>query len=153
MSVVLVVEDEEQVRVLAESFLQGEGHKTLSAATTEQALVLLEGDEPIDLMFIDLVMQSDPEAGLKVAKKAAEIRPNLKVLYTSGQGVTDGMSALFVKDSAFCRSPIQSINLRKRSWPNSTLAVVQRIHDLSDAATKFLFGGTITTTISKRAGG
>jgi DNA-binding NtrC family response regulator len=125
VSVVLVVEDEEQVRVLAESFLQGEGHKTLSAATTEQALVLLEGDEPIDLMFIDLVMQSDPEAGLKVATKAAEIRPNLKVLYTSGQS-----------------SPIQSINLRRRSWPNSTLAVVQRINDLSDAATKFLFRGT-----------
>jgi DNA-binding NtrC family response regulator len=105
VSVVLVVEDEEQVRVLAESFLQGEGHKTLSAATTEQALVLLEGDKPIDLMFIDLVMQSDPEAGLKVAKKAAEIRPNLKVLYTSGQGVTDGMSALFVKDSAYLQKP------------------------------------------------
>jgi CheY-like chemotaxis protein len=84
VSVVLVVEDEEQVRVLAESFLQGEGHKTLSAATTGQALVLLEGDEPIDLMFIDLGMHSDPEAGLKVAKKAAEVRPNLKVLYTSG---------------------------------------------------------------------
>jgi CheY-like chemotaxis protein len=74
VSVVLVVEDEEQVRVLAESFLQGEGHKTLSAATTEQALVLLEGEEPIDLMFIDLAMQSDPEAGLKVAKKGAAPR-------------------------------------------------------------------------------
>jgi hypothetical protein len=27
---------------------------------------------------------------------AAEKRPELKVLYTSGQGVTDGMIALFV---------------------------------------------------------
>jgi DNA-binding NtrC family response regulator len=105
VSVVLVVEDEEQVRVLAESFLQGEGHKTLSAATTEQALVLLEGDEPIDLMFVDLGMQSDPEAGLKVAKKATEIRPDLKVLYTSDQGVTDGMTALFVEKSAYLPKP------------------------------------------------
>jgi two-component system, cell cycle sensor histidine kinase and response regulator CckA len=105
VSVVLVVEDEEQVRVLAESFLQGEGHKTLSAATTEQALVLLEGDSPIDLMFIDLAMQSDPEAGLKVAKKGAELRPDLKVLYTSGQAVTDGMSALFVENSAYLPKP------------------------------------------------
>jgi two-component system, cell cycle sensor histidine kinase and response regulator CckA len=105
VSVVLVVEDEEQVRVLAESFLQGEGHKTLSAATTEQALVLLEGEEPIDLMFIDLAMQTDPEAGLKVAKKGAEIRPDLKVLYTSGQSLTDGMIALFVERSAYLPKP------------------------------------------------
>lgn len=105
MAVVLIVEDEEQVRVLAESFLQGEGHKTLSAATTEQAMVLLEGEEPIDLLFIDLTMQDDPEAGLKVASKAAAIRPKLKVLYTSGQGVTDGMIALFVENSTYLPKP------------------------------------------------
>jgi PleD family two-component response regulator len=51
MSVILIVEDEEQVRVLAESFLQTEGNKTLSAATIEQALALIEGEEPVDLLF------------------------------------------------------------------------------------------------------
>jgi DNA-binding response OmpR family regulator len=34
---VLIVEDDEQVRVLAESVLQGEGFATLSAGTVEQA--------------------------------------------------------------------------------------------------------------------
>jgi len=57
------------------------------------------------LMFIDLAMQSDPEAGLKVAKKGAELRPDLKVLYTSGQGLTDGMTALFVEKSAYLPKP------------------------------------------------
>ena len=33
------------------------------------------------------------------------MRPELKVLYTSGQAVTDGMAALFVKDSAFLPKP------------------------------------------------
>ena len=51
MSVILIVEDEEQVRVLPESFLQTEGNKTLSAATVEQALALIEGEEPVDLLF------------------------------------------------------------------------------------------------------
>ena len=37
MAVILIVEDEEQVRVLVDSFLQAEGNKTLSAATIEQA--------------------------------------------------------------------------------------------------------------------
>jgi len=33
------------------------------------------------------------------------MRPELKVLYTSGQAVTDGMTALFVKNSAFLPKP------------------------------------------------
>ena len=94
MAVVLIVEDDEQVRVLAESFLQGEGHKTLSAATVEQALALVEGDEPVELLFVDITLQDDAEAGLRLATKACEIRPDLKVLYTTGQGITDGMPCL-----------------------------------------------------------
>jgi DNA-binding NtrC family response regulator len=105
VAAVLIVEDDEQVRVLAESFLQGEGHATLSAATREQALALLESEEHIDLLFVALTMQDDPEAGLKLAAKAVARRPNLKVLYTSGQGVTDGMIALFVENSAFLPKP------------------------------------------------
>jgi len=100
MANILILEDEEQVRVLADSFLQGVGNKTLSASTIEQAMVLIEGDEPVDLLFVDLEIQDDLEGGLKLAKKAVEARPNLKVLYTSGQAVTDGMNALFVEKSA-----------------------------------------------------
>ena len=102
----LVVEDDEQVRVLVESFLEVGGHQTLSAATVEQALALLENKENhIDLMITDLGMRGDPEAGLKLAKKAIELRQELKVLYTSGQGVTDGMIALFVPKSAYLPKP------------------------------------------------
>ena len=93
------------MRVLADSFLQVEGNKTLSAATVQQALALIEGDETIDLLFVDLKIQDDVEGGLKLAKKAVEARPNLKVLYTSGQAVTDGMMALFVEKSAFLPKP------------------------------------------------
>jgi two-component system cell cycle sensor histidine kinase/response regulator CckA len=105
MAVILLVEDEEQVRVLADSFLQVEGNKTLSAGTVQQALALIEGDETIDLLFVDLKIQDDVEGGLKLAKKAVEARPNLKVLYTSGQAVTDGMMALFEEKSAFLPKP------------------------------------------------
>jgi DNA-binding NtrC family response regulator len=102
---ILLVEDEEQVRVLAESFLQSVGHSTLSAGSVEQALALLNGSEPVDLLFTDLIIQGETEAGLSLATKAVETRPALKVLYTSGQAVTDGMMALFVKNSAFLAKP------------------------------------------------
>ena len=41
MAVILLVEDEDQVRVLAESFLQTAGHTTRSAGSIEQTLALL----------------------------------------------------------------------------------------------------------------
>jgi len=105
VATILLVEDDEQVRVLAESFLQTAGHATLSAGSTEQALALFTGDQPIDLLFVDLALQGDVEAGLSLASKAVEIRPDLKVLYTSGQGITDGMMALFVPNSAYLPKP------------------------------------------------
>jgi len=105
VAVILMVEDEDQVRVLAESFLQANGHRTLSAASVEQALALLAAPEPIDLLFTDLKLQDDPEAGLSLGAKAVKNRPELRVLYTSGQGVTDGMIALFVENSAFLPKP------------------------------------------------
>ena len=105
VAVILLVEDEDQVRVLAESFLQTAGHTTLSAGSIEQALALLSSPEPIDLLFIDLNLKGESEAGLSLAVQAVEMRPALKVLYTSGQAVTDGMMALFVKNSAFLPKP------------------------------------------------
>jgi DNA-binding NtrC family response regulator len=106
VAILLVVEDDEQVRVLVESFLETGGHKTLSAGSVEQALALLENEEHhIDLLLTDLRMQDDSEAGLKLAKTAVELRPDLRVLYTSGQGVTDGMIALFVEKSAYLPKP------------------------------------------------
>jgi len=105
LATILLVEDEEQVRVLAESFLQTVGHTTLSAGTVDQTLALLAGTDPIDLLFTDLIIQGESEAGLSLAAKAVEMRPELKVLYTSGQAVTDGMMALFVRGSAFLAKP------------------------------------------------
>jgi DNA-binding NtrC family response regulator len=105
MAVILLVEDEDQVRVLSESFLQTAGHSTLSAGSIEQALALLSSPETIDLLFIDLNLMGESEAGLSLAVQAVEIRPELKVLYTSGQAMTDGMTVLFVKNSAFLPKP------------------------------------------------
>lgn len=105
MAVVLIVEDEEQVRVLAESYLQEQGHQTVSAATTEEALAALDVTDHVDLLFTDIGLHGDLHAGLELAKQAVERRPELKVLYTTGQGMTDGMMAMFVKGSAVLPKP------------------------------------------------
>jgi CheY-like chemotaxis protein len=87
--------------VSAASFLADEGHQTLTASTAEQALALLEGGAEVDLVLVDIALNGENHAGLTLARRAAEIRENLKVVYTTGQRVTDGMRALFVPRSAF----------------------------------------------------
>jgi CheY-like chemotaxis protein len=105
MAAILIVEDETQVRVLSESYLQSQGHETLSAASLEEALAVLERASEIDLLFTDIGLRGDTQAGLTLAQRATERRPALKVLYTTGLAVTDGMKALFVESSALLAKP------------------------------------------------
>ena len=105
MAKVLIVEDEEQVRVLAESYLREQGHSTLSAATSTEALAVLGVADGVDLLFVDIGLRDDPHAGLNLAKKARQLIPNLKILYVTGQSVTDGMKALMVEGSAMLQKP------------------------------------------------
>jgi DNA-binding NtrC family response regulator len=104
MARILVVEDEEQVRVLTGSFLEHEGHTVLSAATPEQVFALLQRED-VDVLVSDIGLFGDLHAGLNLAQQAVELRPNLKVLYMTGQAVTDGMKAMFVRDSALLTKP------------------------------------------------
>jgi DNA-binding NtrC family response regulator len=105
MAVVLVVEDEEQVRVLAESILQEAGHQTVSAASIEESSAVLKSEQPIDLLFVDLGMDEDFQGGIQVAREADKLRSGLPVLYTTGRGVTDGMRAQFIEPYVFLAKP------------------------------------------------
>jgi DNA-binding NtrC family response regulator len=105
MATILIVEDEEQVLVLTESYLREQGHQTVSAATAEQASAILGLTERIDVMLTDIVLLGNAQAGLDLAKEAVKRQPDLKVLYTTGQAVTDGMKAMMVKGSAVLEKP------------------------------------------------
>jgi DNA-binding NtrC family response regulator len=59
MATVLMVEDEEQIRVLAESVLQEAGHKVVTATGIEGAKALLDTDQQIDVLFLDLNLGGD----------------------------------------------------------------------------------------------
>jgi len=105
MAVILIVEDDDQVRVLAEGILQDNGHTTLSASNFDQAVALVEGTDRIDLIFTDIGLQSDLQAGLMLAQEAIKRKIGTPVLYTTGQGLTDGMQAMFVERFGFLAKP------------------------------------------------
>src|SRR4029079_6230028 len=105
MAVVLIVEDEEQVRVLAEAIIQDLGHETLTAGTAQQALAIMQDRPDVNLLFTDIGLQQDLQAGLQLAKGIAAQKPGLPVLYTTGQGVTDGMRAMLTAPFGFLPKP------------------------------------------------
>lgn len=80
---VLVVEDNDDVRELAESVLGMAGYAVLAAASGEQALALLRQGARVDLLFTDAIMPGGMN-GLQLADEARRLRPRLLVLVTTG---------------------------------------------------------------------
>ena len=80
---VLVVEDNDDVRELAESVLSMSGYGVLSAASGEQALQVLEKGARVDLLFTDVIMPGGM-TGLELVEKIHETNPGLPVLVTTG---------------------------------------------------------------------
>ena len=91
MAIVLLVEDEEQVRVLAQSYLEEHGHQVLSAGTPDGAMAILQRTAHVDLLFTDIDLKDVIASGIELAQDALVRWPNLKVLYTTGRDLTDGM--------------------------------------------------------------
>jgi CheY-like chemotaxis protein len=80
---ILVVEDEEAVRKLVVRNLQSLGYQVLEAADAARAAVFLRGDWAIDLLFTDVVLPGG-KTGRQLADEARALRPEMRVLFTSG---------------------------------------------------------------------
>ena len=81
--IVLLVEDQEEVRAFAVSVLESYGYEVLNAADGSQALALAASRPGrIDVLVTDVVLPG--MNGRQLAERMREIRPDLKVLYTSG---------------------------------------------------------------------
>ena len=80
---VLVVEDEDVVRRLVRRSLELHGYRVLDVAHPHHAIELCRvHDGPIDAVVTDIVMPS--LNGRALADRLAELRPSLRILYTSG---------------------------------------------------------------------
>lgn len=80
--VVLVVEDNEEVRSYSVMILTELGYGVLEARDAESAIAILESAPRVDLLFTDVVLPG--KTGRVLADLARERWPNLPVLYTTG---------------------------------------------------------------------
>jgi CheY-like chemotaxis protein len=79
---ILVVEDHEGLREYSTSVLRELGYEVLEAPAGREALELLSTRQDVRLLFTDVVLPG--LNGRQLADEALRVRPDLKVLFTTG---------------------------------------------------------------------
>ncbi|MCW2271741.1 Sporulation initiation phosphotransferase F [compost metagenome] len=81
--VVLVVEDDDTIRMVLRDYLAGEGYHVLVAEDGEQAFEILASKPHLDLIVTDFRLPGGI-SGVQIAEPALKLRPDLKVIFISG---------------------------------------------------------------------
>ena len=103
---VLIVDDEDLLLTMGQAILSSFGYKVVTANSGQKALEILAKDERVvDLLVTDLVMPG--MSGRELVEQARQLRPELRVLSTSGY-VFPGKNE---DDGAYLQKPFTSREL------------------------------------------
>src|ERR1022692_3057336 len=105
MAVILIVEDDVFICGMAEIMIEDGGHQALSASDVDEAISILRSPRHIDVLFTDIRLKRAALGGCELARQAIELRPKLRVLYTTGNSITDEIKALFVEGAHVLGKP------------------------------------------------
>lgn len=122
---VLVVEDEEMLRVLAVRALSQAGFRVVAVANGREGVTAAQQLAPLDLVITDVIM---PEmGGREMAQILTRDRPTLPILYTSGYtGDTALVEWLSASGASFLPKPYSPAELVKAA------STAIRQHDIHD---------------------
>jgi PAS domain S-box-containing protein len=113
LATILVVEDDADVREMIVGILSDLGYRTLVAETGPEALAILERDASVDILFTDIVMPAGI-SGTELARRAIRLRPELKVLLSSGYTPEEAHPRLSRHEFAFIAKPYRPTVLGKK---------------------------------------
>jgi len=100
---ILLVEDEDMVRAVAERALSRHGYKVLTAAHGEEALEILEDGVEIDLLVTDVMMPTMD--GPTLVRHARERMPDLPILFMSGYAEEQLRKSITIDRVSFLPKP------------------------------------------------
>jgi DNA-binding NtrC family response regulator len=81
---ILIVDDEESIRISLTNYLQQEGYKITTAESGDKAVEMIKKNYHFDLIITDLMM--DGIDGIGVLKEAKEAHPDQLVIILTGYG-------------------------------------------------------------------
>jgi PAS domain S-box-containing protein len=110
---ILVVEDDPDVREMVVGILSDLGYRTLVASNGPEALAILDRDRSVDLLFTDIVMPAGM-SGTELARRASRLRPDLKVLLSSGYAREANPSHSARTEFPFIAKPYRPMALGKK---------------------------------------
>jgi CheY-like chemotaxis protein len=90
-SVILLVDDDPDVRLLTRTFLEHEGYSVFSSGDAERAAQIYRSVPQIDLVVTDLYMPG--RSGMELARELKAIRREVPVLLISGGVLEDEQEA------------------------------------------------------------
>ncbi|WP_404400116.1 PAS domain-containing protein [Idiomarina seosinensis] len=107
---ILIAEDEEFLLETSSKTLKRFGYQVLTASSGAKALTLLKNNPTIDLLFSDIMMPGGID-GIELAEHALALKPNLKVVLTSGYNEFDHIEpSHFLKKPYAIQDMLDSIN-------------------------------------------
>ena len=112
MAAILIVEDDTLICELAGMMIQDFGYETVLARDVEEGLSILRSPRQFDALFTDIYLRRAVFGGCDLARQAIQLRPKLRILYTTGNAITDKLKALFVRDSHFLCKPYTAGQLK-----------------------------------------
>lgn len=89
-TVVLLVEDEILLQMIAVEMLQDAGATVLAATTADEAWAILESRSDIDVLFTDVNMPGSMD-GMALAKRVSTLWPDIALIVTSGRQLMSTM--------------------------------------------------------------
>lgn len=121
---ILLVDDEADIIKITRINLEHLGYRVLSAQSGDEALAILRLHEEIDLLFTDIVMPGSLN-GYELAQAALALRPQLKVLFTTGYAKVEGGTPRDEWRNAIIQKPYRSAELSRRIRATLDGAAVQ----------------------------
>lgn len=105
---ILVVDDEPPLRMLAADIFEDAGYEVIAAASGPEALALLEVRSDVRAVVTDVQMPGDPD-GLGLARAFREQCPDCAIVVVSGRALPTAQE--LAADAAFMVKPYDTLEI------------------------------------------
>lgn len=108
---ILIVDDQDDIRMLIEGILEDEGFATRAAKDSQTAIKLI-GEKAPDLVVLDIWLENSEMDGMELLKKLVKTHPAMSIIMISGHGnIETAVSAIQMGAYDFIEKPFKADRL------------------------------------------